>query len=88
MISLLAAAAAAAVLVAPAGDSAQVRVNVAGLTRSEAATAIRAAARQACHALDEDPASQATCVEEARFRALRDYDRLARRVRPLVTASR
>ena len=88
MISLLAAAAAAAVLVAPAGDSAQVRVNVAGLTRSEAAAALRVAARQACRALGEDPASEWTCAEEARLRAIRDYERLSRRPRPLVTASR
>ena len=73
------AAAAAAVIVAPSGDRAHVRANVAGLDRPAAYSAIGAAAKRACAAVENGAAAYATCVDDAVWQARRDYDRLKTR---------
>ena len=77
---------AAAVLVSPAADSAQVRVDVAGLDRPAAHSAIGKGARLACKAIATDSSDFVQCVDEAIRRARLDYEKLAAR-RPVVIAN-
>ena len=86
MLLSLAATAAAAVFVSPTGDSAQVRVPVAGLERNAAHVAIGKGARLACKAIATDGADFAQCVDEAVRRARLDYEKLAAR-RSVVIAT-
>ena len=85
---LLSLAAAAAVLVSPTGDSAQVRVNVAGLDRNAAHAAIGKAARMACKAVAADAGDLAQCMDEAIRRARLDYEKVAARQSVVVAAAR
>ena len=82
---ILSFAAAAAVIVSAAGDSARVRVNVAGLNRSAAHAAIGDGARRACRAIAYESADYADCVADAVRRGRQDYQRLQAR-RPLLVA--
>ena len=83
---MLALAAAAAVVVSPSGDSAQVRVDLAGLEPAAVRRAVGTAARRVCRAIETDSEAYARCAADAARRSLAAYEQ--RRARRSLVASR